>query len=66
VSHPSDREDTTWYKRGDVAIEVEDTAVGREISLYERWEGEWKRQFTMPATVAREYFILFDEIFPEE
>lgn len=66
MTDPKDRKDATWHKRGDVAILVEDTEVGREISLYERWEDEWERQFTMPVTVAREYFALFDEIFPEE
>lgn len=55
----------TWHEHGDVAIEVEDTEVGREVSLYELSDGEWTRQYTMPAGQARDYAELFGEVFPD-
>lgn len=56
---------STWHESADVAIEVEDTEVGREVSIHERQDGEWNRQYTMPAGQARELSSILDEIFPE-
>lgn len=55
-----------WHERGDVAIEIEDTEVGREVSLYELAEGDWVRQYTLPAGQARDYYELFNEVFPAD
>lgn len=54
-----------WYESDDVAIKVEDTEVGREVSLYELVDGEWARQYTLPAGQAREYQELFRQVFPD-
>lgn len=59
-------DNTTWHERNDVAVEVEDTDVGREVSLFERVNGDWKRQFTLSAGQARDYAQLFSEVFPDE
>lgn len=58
-------ENGEWFEKGDVAIYVEDTAVGREISLFERYQDEWRRKYTLPAGQAREYRDLLNELFPE-
>lgn len=60
---PDDR--STWHEKGETAIEVEDTEVGREVSIYEYFEGEWHRQHTLPAGHARELRDVLDEVFPD-
>lgn len=56
---------STWHEKGETAIEVEDTEVGREVSIYEYFEGEWHRQLTMPAGQANELNDLLGEVFPD-
>jgi len=57
---------STWHEEENTAIEVEDTEVGREVSIYERVDGEWNRQHTLPAGDARNLRNVLDEAFPSE
>ena len=59
-------QDNTWHERGKVAIEIEDTEVGREISVYERVDGKWRHRCTLPPDQERHLYellgtVLFDE-----
>lgn len=56
----------TWHEKGNVAIEVEDTDVGREVSIYDLSGGEATRRYTMPAGDARELRDVLNEVFPAD
>ena len=58
---------STWHEKGSMGIRVEDTEVGREVSIYEYSPDleEWRRRYTMPAGAARELHEILGKVVPD-
>lgn len=55
-----------WFVDGDVSLVVEETAVGKEYSIYEVSDGRWRRRYTFPEEQAGSLRRLLNEVVDDD
>lgn len=58
--------DDQFFEGDEVAVGVDDTEVGREVSIYDQTSQGWNRRYTVMGGNARELHDLLGELFPDK